>query len=180
VQEAFDTGQLHFVGSLHALADPSGFAAHLQPTRQTEWVVYGKLPFAGPQQVLEYVGRYTHRVAIANQRLLDLDDVQVRFRYNNYRAASPQTPQTMTLDAPEFIRRFLVHVLPNGFPRIRYDGWLGHRHRTETLARCRHLLGTTSGHRSLATPGHPRTIATATSPSSAARCDRVPFARMGR
>jgi hypothetical protein len=144
LQEAFDTGRLHFAGSLKALAEASGFAAHLQPTRQIDWVVYAKPPFAGPQQVLEYVGRYTHRVAIANQRLLDMDDGHVRFSYKDYRAASPQTPQTMTLDASEFIRRFLLHVLPTGFHRIRYYGWLGHRHRTETLARCRQLLGTTA------------------------------------
>lgn len=142
LQDAFDTDQLHFAGSLHALADPSRFAAHLQPTRQTDWVVYAKAPFAGPQQVLEYVGRYTHRVAIANHRLLDMDDGHVRFRYKHYRAESPQTPQTMTLDAPEFIRRFLLHVLPRGFHRIRYYGWLGHRLRRETLVRCRHLLRT--------------------------------------
>ena len=142
LQEAFDAGRLHFAGSLQALAERSGFAAHLQPTRQTDWVVYAKPPFAGPQQVLEYVGRYTHRVAIANQRLLDMDDGHVRFRYKNSRAEPPQTPHTMTLDAPEFIRRFLLHVLPAGFHRIRYYGWLGHRHRTETLARCRQLLGT--------------------------------------
>jgi hypothetical protein len=144
LQEAFDAGRLHLAGTLHALAERSNFAAHLQPTRQTEWVVYAKPPFAGPQQVLEYVGRYTHRVAISNQRLLDMDDGHVRFRYKNYRAESPQTPQTMTLAAPEFIRRFLLHVLPLGFHRIRYYGLLGHRHRTENLARCRQLLGTTS------------------------------------
>ena len=144
LQEAFDAGQLHFAGSLQALATSSGFAAHLQPTRHTNWVVYAKRPFAGPQQVLEYVGRYTHRVAIANQRLLDMADGHVRFRYKHYRADPSQTLQTMTLDAPEFIRRFLLHVLPHGFHRIRYYGWLGHRHRTETLARCRQLLGTTA------------------------------------
>jgi hypothetical protein len=105
--------------------------------------VYAKRPFAGPQQVLEYVGRYTHRVAIANQRLLDMDDGHVRFRYKHYRADPTQTPQTMTLEATEIIRRFLLHVLPNGFHRIRYYGWLGPRHRTKTLARCRQLLGTT-------------------------------------
>jgi hypothetical protein len=95
LQTAFATGRLHFAGSLEALADPSAFVAHLLPARQTEWVVYAKRPFAGPQQVLEYVGRYTHRVAIANQRLLDMNDGRVRFRYKDYRAA-PQTPQTMT------------------------------------------------------------------------------------
>ena len=124
--------------------DPRGFAAHLQPARQTEWVVYAKPPFAGPQQVLDYVGRYTHRVAISNQRLLDIDDGHVRFRYKDYRADRPQTPKTMTLAAPEFIRRFLLHVLPTGFHRIRYYGFLGNRHRTEKLARCRQLLGTTA------------------------------------
>lgn len=144
LQDAFDAGRLHFAGVLHTLAERSNFAAHLQPTRQTDWVVYAKRPFAGPHQVLEYVGRYTHRVAIANQRLLDMEDGHVRFRYTDYRADPPQAPQTMTLDAPEFIRRFLLHVLPHGFHRIRYYGWLGHRHRTETLARCRPLLGTTA------------------------------------
>ena len=137
----------------HALSVPARFAACLQPTRQTDWVVYAKRPFAGPQQVLEYVGRYTHRVAIANQRLLDIDDGHVRFHYKNYRAAPAQAPQTMTLDAPEFIRRFLLHVLPSGFHRIRYYGWLGHRQRTETLARCRQLLGTTAAP---AIPDEPR------------------------
>jgi hypothetical protein len=143
LQEAFDTGRLHVAGSLHALAERSHVAAHLQPTRQTEWVVYAKPPFAGRRQVLEYVGRYTHRVAIANQRLLDMDDGHVRFRYTNYRAAPSQTPQTMTLAAPEFIRRFLLHVLPAGFHRMRHYGLLGNRHRTAKLARCRQLLGTT-------------------------------------
>ena len=106
-------------------------------------MVYAKPPFAGPQQVLEYVGRYTHRVAISNQRLVTIDDDHVRFRYKNYRAAPSQTPQTMTLTATEFIRRFLLHVLPAGFHRMRHYGLLGNRHRTEKLARCRQLLGTT-------------------------------------
>lgn len=140
LQEAFDSGRLHFAGSRHTLSDQSGFTAHLQPTRQTDWVVYAKPPFAGPQHVLEYVGRYTHRVAISNRRLLDMDDGHVRFRYKNYRAESPPT---MTLAATEFIRRFLLHVLPAGFHRMRHYGLLGNRHRTHKLARCRQLLGTT-------------------------------------
>jgi hypothetical protein len=144
LQDAFDRGQLRFAASLQALADPHVFADHLQPVRQTEWVVYAKPPFAGPQQVLDYVGRYTHRVAISNNRLLDVDDGHVRFRYKDYRADRPETPQTMTLVATEFMRRFLLHVLPAGFHRIRYYGLLGNRHRTEKLARCRQLLGTTS------------------------------------
>ena len=140
LQDAFDDGQLRFAGSLHALADPYRFADYLRPARETEWVVYAKPPFAGPHQVLDYVGRYTHRVAIANQRLIDLEDDHVRFRYKDYRA--PAAPKTLTLDATEFLRRFLLHVLPRGFHRMRYYGLLGHRHRVEHLAQCRHLLGT--------------------------------------
>jgi hypothetical protein len=137
---AFDTGALQFCGSLESLRDRHAFLQHLAPTRQTDWVVYAKRPFAGPQQVLDYVGRYTHRVAIANTRLLDIDEGQVRFRYKNYRDPSPP-PRTMALDAGEFIRRFLLHVLPAGFHRIRYYGLLGNRHRKHALDRCRQLLG---------------------------------------
>lgn len=144
LQEACDTGQLHFAGSLHALTDPARFAAHLQPTRHTDWVVYAKRPFAGPQQVVDYVGRYTHRVAIANHRLLDMEGDQVRFTYTDYRADPALAQKTMTLPAGEFIRRFLLHVLPTGFHRIRYYGFLGARHRRAKLARCRQLLGPTS------------------------------------
>jgi hypothetical protein len=140
LQKAFDAGRLRFASALQALADPSDFADQVRAARQTEWVVYAKRPFAGPRQVLDYVGRYTHRVAIANQRLTSLDEGHVRFRYTDYRA--PTAPKTMTLDATEFIRRFLLHVLPPGFHRIRYYGLLGHRHRREHLAQCRHLLGT--------------------------------------
>ena len=142
LHEAFTTGQLRCVGTLAALADPQRFANHLQPARAQEWVVYAKPPFGGPTQVLEYVGRYTHRVAIANHRVLDLDDGQVRFRYTDYR--HDHAPKTMTLAAGEFIRRVLLHVLPPRFHRMRYYGFLGNRHRTEKLARCRHLLGMTA------------------------------------
>ena len=141
LEEAFNAGQLRFSGSLQGLSDQQAFADHLEPVRRTEWVVYAKPPFAGPQQVLDYLGRYTHRVAIANHRLIDMDDGHVRFRYKAYRAERADTQQTMTLDAPEFIRRFLLHVLPPGFHRIRYYGFLGNRHRTEKLDRCRQLLG---------------------------------------
>ena len=144
LHDAFKVGHLRFTASLQALSDAHGFAHHLQPTRATEWVVYAKPPFAGPQQVLDYVGRYTHRVAISNQRLLDMDDGHVRFRYTDYRADRSETPQTMTLAATEFIRRFLLHVLPAGFHRMRHYGLLGNRHRTHKLARCRQLLGTTA------------------------------------
>jgi putative transposase len=109
------------------------------PLAQAEWVVYAKPPFAGPEQVLDYVGRYTHRIAISNNRLIDVEDGYVRFRWRDYRRGGQS--KTMTLDADEFIRRFLLHVLPEGFQRIRYYGFLSHRHREQKLARCRELLG---------------------------------------
>ena len=101
-------------------------------------VVYAKRPFAGPAQVLDYVGRYTHRVAISNNRLVSMDNDKVRFRWKDYRDGNRQ--KTMTLEAGEFIRRFLIHVLPDGFHRIRYFGFLGNCHRAQKLARCRELL----------------------------------------
>lgn len=148
LQKAFDDHQLHFFASLHELQAPSAFSAYLTPLRQVEWVVYAKPPFAGPKQVLDYVGRYTHRVAISNHRLLDIENGQVQFRYKDYRDHSQQ--KVMTLSADEFIRRFLLHVLPNGFHRIRYYGFLGNRYRQEKLERCRQLLGMVSA--DLSTP----------------------------
>jgi hypothetical protein len=108
--------------------------------RHIDWVVYAKRPFAGPQQVLDYVGRYTHRVAISNDRIRAIDHHRVSFTYKDYRAAPSSLPKTMTLAAAEFIRRFLLHVLPAGFHRIRYYGFLGPRHRANKLTRCRQLL----------------------------------------
>ena len=142
LQDAFDTGQLRFSGSLQALSNHQVFADHLRSTQQTEWVVYAKPPFAGPQQVLDYVGRYTHRIAISNNRLVDMEDGHVRFRYKDYHGDRQESQKTMVLSAAEFIRRFLMHVLPSGFHRIRYYGLLGNRHRKEKLARCRQLLDT--------------------------------------
>ena len=144
LHDALDAGHLQFSASLHALSDREVLSEHLEPVRRAEWVVFAKRPFAGPAQVLDYVGRYTHRVAISNHRLIDIDDGHVRFRYKDYREEHPDTGKTMTLAASEFIRRFLLHVLPRGFHRIRYYGLLGNRHRTEKLERCRHLLGTAS------------------------------------
>lgn len=138
LQRAFDAGRLRFTGALVSLAEPHAFARHLAPAQRTEWVVYAKRPFAGPRQVLDYVGRYTHRVAISNTRLVEVTDDHVRFRWKDYRAASQS--KIMTLAATEFLRRFLLHVLPPGFQRIRYYGLLGNRHRAEKLARCRRLL----------------------------------------
>jgi putative transposase/transposase-like zinc-binding protein len=110
--------------------------------RRTDWVVYAKRPFGGPQQVLDYLGRHTHRVAIANSRLLDLADGQVRFRWTDYR--HPERPKAMTLQAGEFIRRFLLHVLPDGFRRIRHFGFLANAHRRAKLALIRRLLDVAS------------------------------------
>jgi len=139
LQTAFDTGKLQFFSSLEPLRDPKALAAYLSPLRQTEWVVYAKPPFGGPQQVLNYLGRYTHRVAISNNRLLDIDYGRISFHWKDYRDHDQQ--KTMTLEASEFIRRFLLHVLPDGFQRIRHYGFLGHRYRQAKLALCRQLLG---------------------------------------
>jgi hypothetical protein len=138
LQAAFDAGTLNFFGDIAALAEPAAFAAHLQPLRQVEWVVYAKRPFGGPQQVLDYLGRYTHRVAIANSRLVDCENGRVRFRWKDYRANDKS--KVMTLDAAEFIRRFLLHVLPDGFRRIRHFGFLANAHRSSKLARVRAAL----------------------------------------
>lgn len=117
---------------------PAAFRRYLAPVRDAEWVVYAKRPFAGPEQVLDYVGRYTHRVAISNNRLVSIHDGKVRFRWKDYREGNRQ--KTMSLDGGEFIRRFLIHVLPDGFHRIRYYGFLANHHRAQKLARCRELL----------------------------------------
>jgi hypothetical protein len=138
LEQSFDRGELKFFSALEALRDSEEFRRYLEPTRQQEWVVYAKAPFAGPEQVLDYVGRYTHRVAISNNRLLDIEDGQVTFGYKDYRDSDAQ--KTMTLTADAFIRRFLLHVLPPGFQRIRYYGFLGNRYRAQKLEQCRRLL----------------------------------------
>jgi hypothetical protein len=139
LQTAFDQGKLQFFSSLERLRDRKTFARYLAPLRRTKWVVYAKPPFGGPEQVLNYLGRYTHRVAISNNRLLDIDDGKVTFRWKDYR--HHDQPKVMTLEADEFIRRFLLHVLPDGFQRIRHYGFLSHRYRQAKLALCRQLLG---------------------------------------
>jgi hypothetical protein len=139
MRNAFDSGKLRFFATLENLRDDREFDRYLESVSRSKWVVYAKRPFAGPQQVLDYVGRYTHRVAISNSRLLDIEGGQVTFRYKDYRNSNQQ--RTMTLTAEEFIRRFLLHVLPHGFHRIRYYGFLGNRFRQEKLARCRQLIG---------------------------------------
>jgi putative transposase/transposase-like zinc-binding protein len=138
LQAAFDAGQLMFFGELAALIEPVAFAEHLKPMRRVEWIVYAKRPFGGPHQVLEYLGRYTHRVAIANSRLLACADGQVRFRWKDYRGQNKS--KAMTLDTTEFIRRFLLHVLPNNFRRIRHFGFLANACRAAKLRQIRGAL----------------------------------------
>jgi hypothetical protein len=131
LQAAFDKTELVLFGNLAHLAEPAAFAQHLRALRNVEWNVYAKRPFGGPQQVLEYLGRYTHRVAIANSRLVACEDGDVRFRWKDYRANNKS--KVMTLDADEFMRRFLLHVLPKGFRRIRHFGFLANACRTTKL-----------------------------------------------
>ena len=139
LRAAFDAGHLQFFSALESLGSRNIFAQYLRPLCRTEWVVYAKRPFAGAEQVLDYLARYTHRVAISNNRLLNIKDGKVTFRWKDYR--HHDQPKKMTLDADEFIRRFLLHVLPDGFMRIRHYGFLGNRHRRIKIARCRELLG---------------------------------------
>jgi len=139
LQRAFHRQVLRFAGSVAPLAEPVAFRELLAALRTQDWVVYAKPPFAGPTQVLEYLGRYTHRVAISNDRLVSVDAGQVRFRWKDY--AHGNRVKTMTLPAEEFLRRFLLHVLPAGFVRIRHFGFCANRGRTAKLARCRDLLG---------------------------------------
>jgi Putative transposase/Transposase zinc-binding domain len=136
--QAFDAGDLRFFSSLEPLRMRDAFLSHIAPCREKDWVVYAKRPFAGPEEVLKYVARYTHRVAISNDRLLDINDGKVQFRWKDYRDSNRH--KTMTLDADEFIRRFLLHVLPDGFQRIRYYGFLANRYRAEKLTLCRQLM----------------------------------------
>ncbi len=138
LRRAFDRGELHFFRGLAALQDATAFARYLAPIARADWVVYAKPPFGGPERVLEYLGRYTHRVAISNNRLLEFTGDEVTFRWKDYRHESRR--KVMRLPADEFIRRFLLHVLPSGFQRIRHYGLLGNRSREAKLERCRQLL----------------------------------------
>jgi hypothetical protein len=138
LQAAHAGGALSFFGDLAGLADAAVFARRLAELRRIDWVVYAKRPFAGPAQVLAYLGRYTHRVAIANSRLIKLDGDQVSFQWRDYRHHDKR--KVMTLAAAEFIRRFLLHALPDGFHRIRHYGFLANGQRAAKLALCRQLL----------------------------------------
>jgi Putative transposase/Transposase zinc-binding domain len=140
IEAAFRTGKLQFFGDLKSLCAPDRFADGLAPLRDAEWVVYAKPPFGGPRQAIDYLGRYTHRVALSNQPLLDVKDGRVTFQWKDYRSKDPQQSRVMELASDEFIRRFLMHVLPTGFQRIRFFGWFANRHRQARLALCRRLL----------------------------------------
>ncbi|UIF88511.1 IS91 family transposase [Cupriavidus sp. UYPR2.512] len=139
LRRAFNSGALHFYGPLEPLSEARAFAAWLAPTAQAEWIVYAKPPFGGARQVLDYLGRYTHRVAICNHRLQRFDGDAVTFQWKDYKHGAAS--KAMTLAADEFIRRFLLHVLPDGFKHIRSYGLLANRHRAAKLATCRRLLG---------------------------------------
>ncbi len=147
---AHEAGRLKFFGEHAGLVDHDAFAAYLAPSRKLEWVVYAKRPFAGPQAVLAYLSRYTHRVAIANSRLIAFDHKGVTFRWKDYRGpnakGAPERQKVMTLATDEFIRRFLIHVLPQGFHRIRHYGLFANGARTQNLARARELLQVPAPH----------------------------------
>ena len=142
LRQAQARGRLRFAGGLRGLAGAAAFSAFLRPLDQKDWVVYAKRPFGGPAQVLKYLARYTHRVAISNHRLVTLEAGRVTFRFKDY--ADQARPGTMTLDAVEFLRRFLQHVLPAGFVKMRHYGLLANRFRAERLATCRRLLSATA------------------------------------
>lgn len=138
---AYEAGELQFFSDLASLKDREAFRAYLAPLRTREWVVYAKRPFAGPKQVLAYLARYTHRVAIGNSRLLELTDEHVSFRWKDYRENGDHKNKVMKLAVGEFMRRFLLHVLPDGFHRIRHYGLFANGHRADKVTLCRKLLG---------------------------------------
>ncbi len=161
---AYLAGQLQFFGNQVALADLKAFKDHLASLRRTEWVVYAKRPFGGPQAVLAYLSRYTHRVAIANSRLVAFNDSGVTFKWKDYRAKQQRRGKVMTLAVDEFIRPFLIHVLPSRFHRIRHYGLFANGSRAENIARARQLLNVPEPQRQPAdtgcaddgVPSHPR------------------------
>ena len=158
LEAAFDAGKLSFFGTLGDLAAAPVFDRRLTELRRAEWVVYAKRPFASPAAVLAYLGRYTHRVAISNSRLIEMTDDRVRFRFRWRDYRHHDKSKVITLAADEFIRRFLLHTLPDGFHRIRHYGFLGNRHRAEKIARCRELLSVAAAgpHENDDEAGHPR------------------------
>jgi len=164
---AHQADRLQFFGAHAALADTNAFAAFLVPLRRSEWVVYSKKPFGGPEAVLAYLARYTHRVAIANRRLIAADAIGVTFKYKDYRIEGPERYKLMTLATSEFIRRFLMHVLPKGFHRIRHYGLLANSSRADNVAKARALLNVPKPD---ATPGDPKPADAAEPPMLSRPC----------
>lgn len=177
LQKAFQRGKLEFFGELQPLAAPDAFRRFLAASGRREWVVYAKRPFGDATCVLKYLARYTHRVAIANSRLLSYQDGRVTFRYKDYAQESRQ--RTMTLAAAEFIRRFLLHVLPDGFMRIRHYGYLANRHRQQKLVLCRRLLGVVPPV-ALETAAEDPIVSSSTGACEAAETPRCPACQKGR
>ena len=140
LKHAFSEGKLLFPGSLKGICEQKAFHAFLRPLFRQDWVVYAKRPFGGPEHVLHYLARYTHRVAISNHRIVNLAEGKVTFRWKDYAHKSKQ--RLMTVTAEEFLRRFLLHTLPRGFVRIRFCGFLANRRRRELLPLCRRVLET--------------------------------------
>lgn len=138
LQAVYEKGQLQFEGTISCYQQPAAFTELINRASQFQWVVYAKRPFGGPAQVLDYLGQYTHRVAISNHRLESIDNGTITFRWRDYKDNSKV--KHLQLNADEFIRRFLLHILPDGFQRIRYFGFLSNRNRTDKLLLCRKLL----------------------------------------
>src|SRR5882757_9915013 len=167
---AHDAGRLQFFGDHAHLADEAAFKAYLAPLHRTKWFVYSKRPFAGPEQVLAYLSRYTHRVAISNSRLIAADATDVTFSYKDYRIEGPGRYKTMTLKPDEFIRRFLMHVLPNGFHRIRHYGLLASGTKTETIVRARQLIAAATPAQTAPTQQAPDNAAATDDPTNPCPC----------
>lgn len=175
LQKAFTNGKLGFHGRLEELRDPQRWARVVSQLREKEWVVYAKPPFGGPLQVLKYLARYTHRVAISNARLLAIDDGHVRFLWKDRTNGGPS--RCMSLEAVEFVRRFLLHVLPKGFVHIRHFGFLANRARKEKLARVRALIASERASNTLDNDAPPRT-SSSESPPAPDRCPCCDFGHM--
>jgi Putative transposase/Transposase zinc-binding domain len=176
LQRAFDRGDLHLTGGLAPLGEPAAFTAWLAALRRQAWVVYCKPPFAGPEHVLAYLGRYTHRVALSNDRLLALAESRVRFRWRDY--ADGDRVKVMDLDVAEFLRRFLLHVVPDGFVRIRHFGVLANRRRAAALAQCRALLAQPPP--PVVPPESARALMLRVTGVDIARCPRCPLGLLRR
>ena len=179
LQTAFRKGKLRFIGELTELRQRARFTKYLAPFKETEWVVYAKPPFGGPRQVLAYLGRYTHRVALSNQRLLNVKDGGVTFQWKDYRVKGREKSRVMTLESGEFIRRFLIHVLPRGFQRIRFFGALSNRNRKTRLAESRRLLFTSVAEL-LPNPEHYRPLRQPVTEESTRRCPKCGKGKMVR